>query len=217
VMCGIQAAAAIEAALLRRIRDGKGEFIDATLMDTMINLLVYEFQEAQFPVEKQRLVYAPLRAQDGFVLITPITQRNFEAMADAMGHDEWKRDARFETSQARERNWKELMDLAELWTERRSAAACEEAMLSGGVPCARYRTVRDLLDDPQAAARGSFAQIEDGAGTYLVPNLPFSFRNSRVQVGRHVPSLGEHSQQILEEWLRLSPEDASRCQSAVAS
>jgi CoA:oxalate CoA-transferase len=217
VMCGIQAAAAIEAALLRRVCDGKGEFIDATLMDTMLNLLVYEFQEAQFPVEKQRLVYAPLRAQDGFVLITPITQRNFEAMADAMGHEEWKQDARFETSQARERNWKELMDLAEVWTQERSAAVCEEAMLSGGVPCARYRTVRDLLDDPQAAARGSFAQVKDGAGTYLVPNLPFSFRNSRVQVGGHVPSLGEHSQQILEEVLRLSPEEALRFRSIVAN
>lgn len=215
VMCGIHAAVAIQAALVRRARDGKGDFIDATLMDTMLNLLVYEFQEAQFPVDKPRLVYAPLRANDGFVLITPITQRNFEAMADAMGRPEWKVDPRFATSQDRERNWKELMDLAEAWTQERSADACEEAMLKGGVPCARYRSVRDILDDPRAAAQGRYATVEDGAGKYLVPNLPYSFRNSRAGVGGHVPSLGEHSQQILEELLALSPAEVARIRSTV--
>ena len=202
VMCGIQATVAIEAALLTRARRQQGEFIDVTLMDTMVNLLVYEFQAAQFPGGPPRLIYAPLRATDGFVLITPISQRNFEAMADAMDRGGWKTDPLYATPKARERNWDALMELAEKWTEQRTAEACEAAMLAGGVPCARYRTVREMLADPQLAARGSFAEVEDGAGTFLVPNLPFKFRNSRAGVGRHVPTLGEHSEPILADLAR---------------
>lgn len=208
VMCGIQAAAAIHAALFQRERTGTGQHIDVALMDTMLNALVYEFQEAQFPVEKPRLLYGALRASDGFVLITPISQRNFEAMADGMGHPEWKSDPRFASPRGREQNWGALMDLVEAWTGARSMAECEEIMLACGCPCTRYRTVRDVLDDPQCAARGSFAEVADPAGSYRVPNLPFKFSNGRVQVRPHVPQLGEHSERVFEEILGLSGEAA---------
>lgn len=102
VMCGIHAASAIQSALFHREREGRGQFVDVSLMDTMFNSLIYEFQEAQFQVEKPRLIYGALRAVDGFVLITPITQRNFDAMADGMGHSEWKTDVRFATPRGRE-------------------------------------------------------------------------------------------------------------------
>jgi len=42
----------------------------------MTNLLVYELQEAQFPVTSPRPVYAPVKAQDGDLLIAPITERS---------------------------------------------------------------------------------------------------------------------------------------------
>lgn len=209
VMCGIHAASAIQSALFHREREGRGQFVDVSLMDTMFNSLIYECQEAQFPVEKPRLLYGALRAIDGFVLITPITQRNFEAMADGMGHSEWKTDVRFATPRGREQNWSELMSLAESWTQTRSAQSCEETMLSAGCPCTRYKSVRDALTDPQSVARGSFATVEDRAGAYLVPNLPYSFATARVEVRRHVPELGEHSQQVFEEILGMAAADAT--------
>ncbi len=203
VMCGIHAAGAITTALYHRARVGEGQFIDVSLMETMINSLIYEFQEAQFPIEKPRLVYSALRASDGFILITPISQRNFEAMADAMGHSEWKTDNRFKNQSVREQHWAELMKLVEEWTSVRLGQECEEIMLAAGCACTKYKSVCDLFDDPQLQARNSFAKISDAVGSYWAPNLPYKLSGARVGVRPHVPALGEHAQQVFEQVLKV--------------
>ena len=78
-------------------------------MDSMINLLVFECQEAQFPSKDRRPLYVPMRASDGFVIVAPVNQRNFEQLADAVGHPDWKADPRFATVAARTTNWDALM------------------------------------------------------------------------------------------------------------
>jgi len=83
----------------------RSQFIDVALMDSMINLLIFECQEAQFPGDTRRHLYVPLSARDGFVIVAPISQRNFEQLADAIGHPDWKTDVRFATAQARSTHW----------------------------------------------------------------------------------------------------------------
>ena len=82
VMGGLNAFAAINAALVQRARTGRGQAVDVALMDGMLNLLIYELQEAQFPVPHARATYGPVAAADGDVLVVPITQRNFDALAE---------------------------------------------------------------------------------------------------------------------------------------
>ena len=74
VLGAIFAYAAIQTALVQRGRTGEGQRIDVALMDCMLNLLVYELQEAQFPVTTPRPTYGPVRAADGDVLVVPITR-----------------------------------------------------------------------------------------------------------------------------------------------
>jgi len=68
-------------ALVQRGRTGHGQRIDVALMDCMLNLLVYELQEAQFPIRSPRPTYGPVRVKDGDILIAPITPRNFAALS----------------------------------------------------------------------------------------------------------------------------------------
>ncbi|TDM82421.1 carnitine dehydratase, partial [Lactobacillus crispatus] len=89
VLGGGLAFGAIQGALLRAFRTGTGDCIDLSLLDAMMSLLVYECQEAQFPAERRRPLYTPTRAQDGFLLIAPVSQNKFEAMARAVGHPDW--------------------------------------------------------------------------------------------------------------------------------
>ena len=92
VLAAVYAFGAVQTALIGRLRHGTGQFIDVALMDSMINLLVFECQEAQFPEKSRRPLYVPMRARDGFVIVAPVNQRNFEQLADAVGHPEWKAD-----------------------------------------------------------------------------------------------------------------------------
>ena len=94
----------------------------------MLNLMVLECQEAQFPNERRRLVYAPMKTMDGHVIIAPISQKNFEQMAEAMQRPDLK-DVRFSTGPARVAHWIELMTIIEQWTEKRSGVEIESQRL----------------------------------------------------------------------------------------
>ena len=214
VLAGLNAFGAIQTALFVRERTGCGQFIDVTLIESMMNLMIYEIQEAQFTVTQGRPVYAPLRAADGYVIVTAITDANFLDLANAVGHPEWKSDPRFATARAREHHWDELMRLVEAWTALRSAKDCEESLTAGGVPTSRYLTVREAMQDPGMAYRGTFARVEDRAGSFLVPNPPFQFSGATAAAQPFVAAPGEHVDEILRGVLGYAQADVEALRDA---
>ena len=60
------------------------------------------------------------------------------------------------------------------WASSKTAAECEAILSEGNVPCSRYFTVRQALQQPHLAHRGSFEVIDDGAG-------PLKVSESRLQ------------------------------------
>jgi CoA:oxalate CoA-transferase len=204
ILSGAYAFGAIQAALVHRERTGQGQAVDVSLMDSMLNLMVFECQEAQFPSEQKRPVYAPMKTRDGHVIIAPISQKNFEQMADAIERPDLKTDVRFSTNQARVRNWTELMTLIEQWTEQRTGIDIESIMDANSVPCSRFLTVAEAMKDPQLAERGSLSHIHDGAGGFLVPNAPFQFLSTPTAAGPFVSELGADSRAVLSGILGFS-------------
>ena len=204
VLAAVYAFGAIQTALIGRLRHGIGQFIDVALMDSMINLLVFECQEAQFPGNTPRHLYVPLRALDGFVIAAPISQRNFEQLAAVIGRPDWKTDPRFATAQARSAHWTTLMDEVEGWTSTRPARECEDTLMAAGVPCSRYLTVAEAMADPQTVARGTMATVEDAAGPFLVPNAPFKFADGSVRAQPTSPGLGQDTRAVLAAILKMN-------------
>lgn len=197
VLGGTHAFGAIQAALYQREKTGVGQHIDLSMLEAMVGMLVFETQEAQFPGDARRPLYTPLKTRDGFIMVAPTSPRNFEQLSEAVGHPEWRDDPRFRTNADRNANWATLLGLTEQWTLGYSAEEAEAILSRHGVPCARYREIGELLDDPQLASRGAFAEIGDGAGRYLVPNPPFRMSGSRVEARDHVALLGEDGTDIL--------------------
>jgi CoA:oxalate CoA-transferase len=200
VLAGSLAFGAINGALVRRERYGKGELVDLSLMDAMLGLLVYECQEAQFPAKYARPLYRAIKARDGFLIVAPISQANFEDMALVCGHPEWISDERF-TRANRARNWEVLMGLLDQWAGSRSVDECEKAMLDGGVPCSRYQTVGEAMQSDPVKSRGSFGTVRDGAGEFLSPNPAFKLRNSAAHVRGEVDRLGASNAKVMATWL----------------
>lgn len=193
VLAAIYALSAVNAALYSREKTGLGQFIDVSLMESVMNLMSYDVQEAQFPAEISRPVYKPSRTSDGFVIIMPNTQRNFEMLARATGHDEWIKDPRFADVKARYNNFPALLETIESWTIQHTAEECERILSEASVPCGRYRTVAEALEDPQLKYRGAFQTVTDRAGDYLVTNLPFKMSRSEISAVGTVSELGEFS------------------------
>jgi len=205
VMGASYAFGAIQLALYEREKSDKGQHIDVSLMDSVLGMLIYEIQAAQFPPERPRQVYEPVRASDGYVMVAAVTQKNLEVLFDTIGYSEGKTDPRFATMATKEANWPALLALIERWTCTRSGAECEQVFMRAGVPCSRYRSVAEAMADPQCAERGLFVELGSGAETYKVANVPYRLSATPVAARPFVADLGEHNDEVLREALDLDP------------
>src|SRR5207253_10843410 len=124
VLGGIFGYSAIQTAMVQRARTGEGQRIDVALMDCMMNLLVYELQEAQFSKPLARPTYGPVRAKDGDILIAPVSARNFTALRDLTGQAERLSDPRFASVPARGANWTAMRQVIETWTAQHTMDEC---------------------------------------------------------------------------------------------
>ncbi|QJU59944.1 CoA transferase [Sphingomonas sp. AP4-R1] len=205
VLGGTHAFGAIQTALYQREKTGVGQFLDVSMLEAMAGMLVFELQQAQ-NVAPRRPLYTPLKTRDGFLMVAPTSPKNFEQLADAVGHPEWREDPRFRTNADRNANWSDLLAETEKWTITHSSEEGEQILSRFGVPCARYRNVEELLDDPQLAARKFFTEIGDEGGRYRVPNPPFRMSGSRAEARDMVSRLGEHGADVLAQELGMSDE-----------
>jgi crotonobetainyl-CoA:carnitine CoA-transferase CaiB-like acyl-CoA transferase len=201
VLGGIYAFAGIQTALLQRANTGQGQQVDVALMDCMLNMLVYELQAAQFPVNGRRPTYGPIAASDGQLLSAPINTRNFLAACEAIGRPDLKTDERFASVPARNRNWHDFIDCMADWSRERTVAECIAALDAAGVPCSVYRDPGDALTDPHLLARGVFAQVSDGAGTFTGVNPPYRLSGGAAELRSPVPDKGEHTRAVLADLL----------------
>jgi crotonobetainyl-CoA:carnitine CoA-transferase CaiB-like acyl-CoA transferase len=203
VMGASYAFGAIQMALYEREKSGQGQCIDVSLMDSVLGMLIYEMQAAQFPPDKPRQVYEPVRASDGWVMVAAVTQKNLEVLFEVIGHPEAKHDPRFATVASKEAHWTELLELIESWTSQRTGAECEAVLMKAGVPCSRYRSVAEAMDDPQAHERQLFTQVGEGEHAFKVANMPALFSATRPRAHPQVAALGEHTDEVLQQALGL--------------
>ncbi|MEM7405072.1 MAG: CoA transferase [Pseudomonadota bacterium] len=198
-LAAVHALAGIGAALYRRERTGRGEHLDVALMDTMHTLMSYEYAESQFPGLQPPIVFRPLVTRDGFLAIAPVSQGNFAALGRAAGRDDWMRDPRFATREARVANWPALVEELATWAATVDSQEAERRLTREGCPAAAFRTVGEARLDPQVAHRGSAVTVTDGSGAYAVPNCPIKFSEANASAGQHVPGVGEHGPALLAE------------------
>ena len=189
---------AIAAALYGREKTGQGERIDVTLEGGMHNLLYYELQDAQVESDIPPLVYSPVRARDGFLMVVPVSDPNLCAMAKATGKG-WAEDPRYNSVGERWKHWGDLMMELEEWALGHSAEEAERMLLEAGCPATRYRTVADVVRDEGLKATGGLVEINDGSGDFLIANSPMRYTNRDVGPKPFVDSLNARAAEILGE------------------
>jgi CoA:oxalate CoA-transferase len=200
VLTGVYAFGAISAALYQRRASGEGQFIDVSMLESMLSLTLNEVQWSQFEVAApSRPMFGPVETSDGYVMIAIASEKTFQSLVTAAGHPEWISDPRFARYGDRRSNWADLMDGVETWSRTLSTAACLVALSDNGVPSSAYRSVAEALADPQLVHRGALAEVEDDGGTFKVVNLPFRMSGSKVSAGKRAATLGEHTRAYLRE------------------
>ena len=152
---------AIQAALLAKIENGKGTFIDMALFDTQLAVLANQASSFLLAgITPKRMgnahpsivPYQVFEAKDGMIVIACGNDNQFEALCDAFNWN-FSVDARFSTNQARLKNRKELIDKIsnhlKVLEKREIALALEKAK----VPVGSVNSVKRALNHPQALSR----------------------------------------------------------------
>jgi len=199
-MSGTYAYGAIMTALVQRGKTGQGQMIDVSMLETMLTLTAGEIQAVQFPVPPAgRPMFGPVKTKDGYIMPAVASERTFQGLCRAAGRPEWIEDPRYAAYANRRKNWGDLVDALELWTGGLTTAECKAAFDRHGVPSSPYRTVREVMADPQLSHRGSFTEVADAGGTFNVLNPPFRMSAATVQAGSFSAALGEHTRAVLAE------------------
>ncbi len=211
---GIHAVAAINAALLGRVRSGKGQHIDMALYDTLMSMHEYAVQcytlSGGKVVPEQTghdmptsTLYGVFRARDGDLVIAAQVDdawKRFAAMLEAHGGPTGLgTDARFHSLNGRNTHREEILAIVKAWVAQRSVAEVL-ALLDGiDVPSAKVQRIDEVIHDPQIQARGMvLEQQHPRYGTLKLANLPFRFSDcdTTAPMKQVAPDMGQHNAQI---------------------
>jgi CoA:oxalate CoA-transferase len=201
VLTGTYAFGAIMAAVNQRHATGKGQQVDVSMLESMLTLTLTEMQAAQFaiPPPPKRHMFSPVATKDGYIHIAIASERTFQGIAEAAGRMDWITDPRFEKYLDRRSNWVEFMDELENWSRTLPSKDVLAALERHAVPASPYRTVKEVMDDPQLEHRHAFTDVHDKGGTFKALNPPFRLTQSETKAGSFAASLGEHTAEILAE------------------
>src|SRR5204862_5178922 len=113
-------------------------------------------------------------------------------------------DERYATNAQRTLNRSTLIPLLRQTTVMRSTAEWVSALEAAGVPCGPINRLDEVFADPQVQARGLRIEMahRNGGPVPMVAN-PIRLSASPVAYRRAPPALGEHTAEVLAEWIGL--------------
>jgi crotonobetainyl-CoA:carnitine CoA-transferase CaiB-like acyl-CoA transferase len=209
---GTYAVAAICAALLGRVKSGRGQHIDMALYDCLVSMHEYAVQcytmsdGAVVPEQTghdmpQSTLYGVFTATDGHIVIAAQVDdawKRFAALVGKdVGHATFAADTRFHSAQGRNEHRLEILPVVREWVAKRSVAQCLAALDAIDVPCAKVQRIDDVLADPQMVARGALVEQEHPVlGKVRLSSLPFHFSDCDATQRVPAPLMGQHNRAI---------------------
>ncbi|MEY4733495.1 MAG: Formyl-coenzyme transferase [Pseudomonadota bacterium] len=209
---GIHAVAAINAALLGRVKSGQGQHIDMALYDTLVSMHEYAVQcytlsgGQEVPVQTGHdmptsTLYGVFRAQDGDLVIAAQVDdawKRFAALVEQHGGPAgFAADARFHTTAGRNAHRLDILAVVKPWVAAKRVADVLAMLDAIDVPGAKVQRIDEVLADPQIQARGMVLEQDHPVlGKIKLPNLPFHFSGCDTTMTQVAPDLGQHNTEI---------------------
>jgi crotonobetainyl-CoA:carnitine CoA-transferase CaiB-like acyl-CoA transferase len=213
IMTGLYATIAVQAALAERARSGRGQHIDLALLDVQIACLANQASNylAGGVVPRRMgnahpniVPYQDFPTADGDMILAIGNDGQFAKFCKAAGHAEWASDERFATNPQRVANRGTLIPLIRQATVMRTTHEWIAALEDAGVPCGPINRIDDVFADLHVQARGMRIEMpHPTAGTVPLVANPIRLSGSPVDYLRAPPQLGQHTDEVLRDWLGL--------------
>lgn len=206
--------AGVLAALIRREKTGKGEYIDmsgvegvaAAIPETTIDYSMNNVVRG--PMGNRDEMMAPYgvyqcKGDDRWIAIEVTNDDEWKSMVEVMGSPEWAKDEKWDAQESRWKNQDELNKLIGEWTKDHKAYDLMHKLQKAGVAAGPSLDMEELIEDEHCKERKIFVTHEHPvSGPVISMRAPWT--SSMAQENGPAPLLGQHNDYVFKDLLHMT-------------
>ncbi|MGE0653545.1 MAG: CaiB/BaiF CoA transferase family protein [Alphaproteobacteria bacterium] len=208
ISAGLFGALGILVALMERQKSGKGQWVQTSLLESMLFFL--DIQAARYVVDgvipkqvgNEHPTAVPTNVfptKDGYINIAPVPAM-WGRICKAIGCDDLIDDPDFNTREIRRTKRKEINEIVESYTRQHDTATLLKTFDAADVPCGPIYNIKEAFDDPQAQFLGLTQPMTDHTGKRVeLPRQPIMMNRTPSTIKTRPPEFAEHTDEILGE------------------
>jgi formyl-CoA transferase len=219
---GMHMAIGILAALQQRHATGKGQEVEVSMQDSVVNLMRISLRDHQRlggvqprtgnqlgrNVPGSTYPCAPGGPNDYIFVFAQ--QQMWKAFCGAIERPDIIDDPRYATTEARWENRDTLNPIIEGWTRQKTKHEAMKILGDAGVPCGACQDTGEIFEDPHLKEREMVMDLDyPPRGTYQMVGCPVKLSASPADIKRP-PMLGEHTDALLGEICGKDPQELAR-------
>jgi formyl-CoA transferase/CoA:oxalate CoA-transferase len=209
IAAGMFAAYGVLVALHARARTGRGQLVDASMLDAQVAWMTYQagyyFATGENPkrlgtAHPTLVPYQAFRTRDGYVNIAVGSEGIWSRFVAAIDAPHLAGDPRFRTNADRVKHRDGLIPMLEQILSTKTMAEWSGVFEAAGVPAGPIYLLSDLFADPQVEHRRMVVDVEHpAAGVIKQTGVPLKLSDTPGRIAAPPPLLGQHTEEILRE------------------
>lgn len=220
ILGGMNLTIGILMAINARNVTGRGQRVDVSLVDSVVSSIEVGWQRFFASGEKQpelignryasAFPYDSFQASDGRFVIGCGNDKLFTLLCTkALDREDLLSDPRFDTNIHRCENHAALKPEIEKWSTQHTIAECVAIIDAAGVPVAPINMLGDVVKDEHiAGAREMFVHMHHPViGDMTVPGNPVKLLDTKPDITRCAPDLGQDNKAVYGEMLGMTEGD----------
>ena len=219
LMCGMYASVSILSAIHHRNNGGSGQYIDLALLDSQaawlinsgLNYLISRQDQNRMGNAHPNIVpYQVFETCDGYFVLAIGNNLQFRKFCKLARLSNLPKDTRFKTNADRVLNREILVPLINSSTKKYTTKFWLEGLKKIKVPCGPINSVKEVFDDPQIKHREMEIYMNhnlSGSNKVSLIGSPVKMSSTPVSYRYAPPTLGQHTEEILEEILGMDEKE----------
>jgi crotonobetainyl-CoA:carnitine CoA-transferase CaiB-like acyl-CoA transferase len=214
IFTGMYATTAILAAVVHRDKTGEGQYIDMSLLDTQIavmaNVSSAYLTSGNVPgrwgnASPIIVPYQTFPTSDGWMIVAAGNDSQYRHFVSAGGEEHLADNPLFKTNPLRVEHRKKLIPLLEVMTRKKTKSEWIALLEKANVPCGPINNFKEVFENEQVIARKVQINVpHPTVGNMKLVASPMKLSKTPTEVRMAPPTLGQHTNEILHERLKLN-------------